>query len=144
MNKKYILDISTSLLSGITIGAILYGLTYSVFDKNNTNNIKHNILSSDYIDKSLAIDQYKNDFVYNPNIKINKNLKKKIKKILEKTAGLDKDPYGRKIGKDNIKLFCSIAIHHGIKQDDIIDDDTFDKLYIDLVKYQIKKYKGIL
>ncbi len=77
MNKKYILDISTSLLSGITIGAILYGLTYSVFDKNNTNNIKHNILSSDYIDKSLAIDQYKNDFVYNPNIKINKNLKKK-------------------------------------------------------------------
>jgi hypothetical protein len=68
----------------------------------------------------------------------------KIHDLLYEKSSLDKDPYHRQLGKKTVKEFSKIAKHSGIKLDDIITDEMFDKIYLDYVKYQIKKYNSIL
>ena len=68
---------------------------------------------------------------------------KKIHDLLYEKSSLDKDLYNRQLSKKTIKQFSKIAKKSGIKLDDYVTDEMFDKIYLDYVKYQIKKYKNI-
>ncbi len=149
MKKLNIIDLSSKnlLLGSITVGLFMLGFTICWSDSQNSepNKPVHDILSSDYLSESVVNKLNKTKFVYEPDKydkidKIDKKYYNKIKKVLIKTSGIDKDPYNRKIGKDIIKLFCAIAIYHGIKINDEIDDKTFDMLYKELVNYQLDIY----
>ena len=80
---------------------------------------------------------------------LSKNKKKSIEseyynkfyQILYKESGLDKDQYSRDLSSSTVKIFCKIAKSHGIKFEDHVDSKTFDKLYGELVEYQINKAK---
>jgi hypothetical protein len=130
MNNKNIINTgSISNLFFTSVFSLLFvGITFFIIDKR----IKYN----NKIDL-----QQSSDFIYDKDIQIDKDYLKKIKKIIIKKSCLDKDPYNRTIGNDIVKLFSAIAIHHGIKINDIIDDKTFDALYLELVKYQIKMHQ---
>ncbi len=65
----------------------------------------------------------------------------KFYQILYKESGLDKDPHSRDLSSSTVKIFCKIAKSHGIKLEDPINSKTFDKLYGELVEYQINKAK---
>lgn len=67
----------------------------------------------------------------------NKKYYKKMQNVLIKESGLDSDLYNRKIDSKTIKLFCKIAKMNKIGLEQEIDKDLFDKLYIQLIEYQI-------
>lgn len=79
------------------------------------------------------------------NHKLNEKNKyyKKIHDLLYEKSSLDKDLYNRQLSKKTVKEFSKIAKKLEIKLDDYITDEMFDKIYLNYVKYQIKKYKNI-
>jgi hypothetical protein len=98
MNKKNFVNIVIgTIISGICV--IGLSLTFTNIVNVIEPNPKHNILSSDYISKDIAEELEKSNFVYDPDISIDKEYLKKIKKIIVKTSEIDKDPYKRKISK---------------------------------------------
>ena len=113
---------------------LFVGITFFIIDTRKKYNNKIDLEQSPDLNSDSG-------FIYDKDIQIDKDYLKKIKKIIIKKSCLDKDPYNRTIGNDIVKLFSAIAIHHGIKINDIIDDKTFDALYLELVKYQIKMHQ---
>ena len=132
MNNKNIINTGSisNLFFTSGISLLFVGIIIFIIDKRKKYNNK--------IDLEQSSDS---NFTYDKDIQIDKDYLKKIKKIIIKKSGLDKDPYNRTIGNDIVKLFSAIAIYRGIKINDIIDDKTFDALYLELVKYQIKMHQ---